>query len=62
MLLTTLRAGIERGEVRADTNLDVISEMMLGSIFAHYNVLGRLLDEAWMADVVETIWRAIAAP
>lgn len=58
ILVAVLQAGIDRGEVSPDTNLDVVTEMVIGSVFANY-IRGAAPDAAWIDAVVETIWRAI---
>ncbi len=58
MLLTTLRRGVERGEVRPDAHLEAIPEAMLGSVLVHH-ITGGIADEAWIDSLVETIWQAI---
>jgi AcrR family transcriptional regulator len=58
MLLTILRRGVQRREVRADARLEAIPEAMLGSVLVHH-ITGGIADEAWINGLVETIWRAI---
>jgi AcrR family transcriptional regulator len=58
--MTILRRGIERGEVRADLQLDVVTQLLAGSIFARH-VSGQPEDEAWIDAVFETLWGGIAA-
>ena len=61
MLLGLLRAGVERGEVRADADLDLVTEMMLGSVLAHQVRGGAPPDDAWIDALVATLWAAIRA-
>jgi len=58
MGLAMLRAGVERGEIRPDANLDMITEMLLGSLLARY-VSGRGVDDRWVEELTATIWSAI---
>jgi AcrR family transcriptional regulator len=60
ILLGILRTGIERGEVRPDADLDVVTEMILGSVIAHYVRTGRYDEDGWVEAVLETAWAAVA--
>jgi AcrR family transcriptional regulator len=60
ILLGILRTGIERGEVRPDADLDVVTEMILGSVIAHYVRTGRYDEDGWVEAVLETTWAAVA--
>ncbi|MEO6578167.1 MAG: TetR/AcrR family transcriptional regulator [Candidatus Limnocylindria bacterium] len=61
MLTRVLRAGIERGEVRPDADIDLVSEMVLGSVIAHHVRTGRLPDDRWMESLVEALLRSVEA-
>jgi AcrR family transcriptional regulator len=59
--LAALRAGQERGEVRADADLELAGDMMVGAFFAQ-ELAGRSTEgENWPERVVAAIWPAIAA-
>jgi AcrR family transcriptional regulator len=60
LLIGILRAGIERGEVRADAPLEIVSELLLGSLLARY-VTGGSVDDDWVETLSETIWDAVRA-
>lgn len=55
----TIRAGIERGEVRADIDLEAIDAMLFGSLLARA-VLGEATEERWPERVVGSAWPALA--
>src|SRR3954451_11473354 len=55
---TVLRAGIDRGELRADLDLDAISHALLGSFFLSYLESGRPRP-GWAGEVVDTLWPAL---
>jgi AcrR family transcriptional regulator len=56
-----LRAGQERGEVRADADLELAGDMMVGAFFAQ-ELAGRdTAGEDWPEQVVAALWPAIAA-
>jgi len=55
---TVLRAGIDRGELRADLDLDAIAHALLGSFFLSYLESGRPRS-GWAGQVVATLWPAL---
>src|SRR4051812_18640408 len=55
---TVLRAGIERGELRADLDLDAIAHALLGSFFIRYLESGRP-GPGWAGEVVDALWPAL---
>jgi AcrR family transcriptional regulator len=55
-----LRGGMERGEVRADLDVDAVAHAVLGSFFMRYLERGRP-GPRWAAEVVTTLWPALAA-
>src|SRR3954468_5174252 len=57
---TVLRAGIDRGELRADLDLDSIAHALLGSFFLRYLESGRPRP-GWARGVVDTLWPAFRA-
>jgi AcrR family transcriptional regulator len=54
-----LRAGIERGELRSDLDLDAAAHALLGSFFIRYLERGRP-GRGWAEGIVETFWPAFA--
>ena len=61
MVEAMLRRGIERGELRADVDPLIVTEMIAGAVFAHHVILGLKGHEAWIASLVEHVWSAIGA-
>jgi AcrR family transcriptional regulator len=60
MLLEVLQRGQERGELRADIDPGIVTEMMVGAHFARqFN--GRPFPPDWAERVVDTIWPALEA-
>lgn len=57
-----LARGVERGELRADIDPLVVTEMIAGAVFGHHVILGRPTSEPWIQDLIEHVWRAIEAP
>jgi AcrR family transcriptional regulator len=55
-----LQEGVERGEVRADVDLELVSELLAGSWMARWNH-GQPFPPDWSARLIDTIWPAIAA-
>lgn len=61
MIEAMLRRGIERGEIRADIDPLVVTEMIAGAVMGHHVILGRETSDAWVSALVDHVWRAIAA-
>jgi AcrR family transcriptional regulator len=61
MLREILRAGVERGEVRTDSDLDAACDVILGAFLFHYLAQGRP-DPGWPQRIADTIWPALRAP
>ncbi len=57
---TVLRAGIERGELRSDLDVDAAAEALLGGFFVRYIERGRP-DSDWTGAFVDALWPAFAA-
>lgn len=53
------RRGIERGQIRSDVDPDMVIELVSGSFLTRH-LVGRPGDEAWLDDVLDTLWRGIA--
>ena len=62
MVEAMLRRGIERGEIRADIDPLVVTEMVAGAVFGHHVILGLPTTDAWIEALVEHVWAAIAPP
>ena len=56
-----LHAGIARGELRSDLDVDAAAHALLGSFFIRYLERGRP-GPAWTEGIVDTFWPAFAAP
>lgn len=61
IVLTMLRRGIERGEIRPDIDPLVVTEMVAGAIFGHHVILGLTATDDWVDSLEAHIWAAIAA-
>jgi AcrR family transcriptional regulator len=55
-----LRAGIERGELRADLDVDAAAHALLGSFFIRYLERGRP-QAGWADAIVDELWPSFAA-
>ena len=56
-----LRAGVGRGELRSDLDVDAAAHALLGSFFIRYLERGRP-RAGWAKGIVEALWPAFAAP
>jgi AcrR family transcriptional regulator len=54
-----LRLGVERGELRADLDLDNAAHAILGTFFTRYFEFGRP-GTGWAEGVIDTLWPAFA--
>jgi AcrR family transcriptional regulator len=61
LIVAMLERGIERGELRPDTDPLVVTEMIAGAVFGHHAILGQPTTEAWADALVEHVWAAIRA-
>jgi hypothetical protein len=61
MIEAMLRRGIDRGEIRADIDPLVVTEMIAGAVMGHHVILGRETSDAWVGALVDHVWHAIAA-
>ena len=59
MVEAMLRAGIARGEIRADIDPLVVTEMIAGAVFGHHAILGLTATEPWIDALVDHVWEAI---
>jgi AcrR family transcriptional regulator len=55
-----LRAGIERGDVRSDLDVDAAAQALLGSFFIRYLERGRP-RAGWAQATVDALWPALSA-
>ena len=62
LVVQMLRRGMQRGELRPDIDPLVVTEMVAGAIFGHHIVLGQPTTEAWIEDLVDHVWHAVAMP
>ena len=58
-VITLLKRGVERGEIRANADLAVAAHAILGSILASH-ILGVAESAEMIEHTVDTIWRGIA--
>lgn len=56
----TIREGIERGQLRADLDIERVLDLLLGAFFAAVFAGGRPGPE-WPTTIVDTLWPALAA-
>ena len=54
-----LRAGVERGELRSDIDVDAAAHALLGSFFIRYLERGRPRS-GWAEGIVDALWPAFA--
>ena len=54
-----LQRGVERGEIRADADLEVVVHALVGSMFARH-ILGAPGSKEMMELTVDTIWNGLA--
>jgi AcrR family transcriptional regulator len=59
-MLGLLEDGVERGEIRKDADLQLITELLTGSWMARWNRGGEFPGD-WSERVVDAIWPAVAA-
>ena len=55
-----LRRGVERGEIAADADLEVVDALLYGAVLARAT-LGHGLDAGWVERVVAVVWRSVVA-
>ena len=58
--LMVLQRGVERGEIRADADLEVAVQAMVGAMFVRH-ILGTQESRERIEQTVEFIWRGLAA-
>jgi hypothetical protein len=52
------RRGIDRGELRANTSVPLVVQMLVGSLFARH-ISGYPEDEEWMEELIDTLLQGI---
>jgi AcrR family transcriptional regulator len=60
ILQRLLRRGIERGEVRADLDLEQTADVFVGMVIGRH-VSGLGFDDKWFESAIEFFWRGIRA-
>jgi AcrR family transcriptional regulator len=55
-----LRRGIERGDVRADLDIEQAADAFIGNVLGRH-VAGLPFDDQWLASAIEFFWRGIRA-
>jgi AcrR family transcriptional regulator len=61
MVEAMLKRGIVRGEIRPDIDPLIVTEMVAGAVIGHHVILGQQGSDRWVGDLVDHVWRAIAA-
>ena len=57
---TILARGIERGEVRADLDLEQAADALVGNVIGRH-IGGGEFDDQWFGSIIEFYWRAVRA-
>ena len=60
MVAETIQAGIERGQIRLDLDIERILDLVLGAFFAAVFARGRPGPD-WPEAIVDALWPALAA-
>ena len=61
-ILEAVRRGVERGEVRADVDGEVVADAVVGLLQHRFLVTGMEIDDGLPERVLDLLWRGIAAP
>jgi AcrR family transcriptional regulator len=56
--VAVMRRGVERGDFRADVDVDFVVDAFFGAVFYRFLVIGAPLDDEFRAHVVEATMRA----
>ena len=59
IIRATIAKGIERGQIRADLDIERTLDLLLGALFATFLTQGRP-PPAWSRQTIEAIWPALA--
>lgn len=57
--MSIARAGVERGQIRADIDLDLVGEMFVGPIFTRHLVTHLPITDAFLDQLTETVFSII---
>jgi AcrR family transcriptional regulator len=57
-----VRRAIDRGELRADADVDAVVDLLVGPVFYRYLISRGQLDDAFIDALVETVMRAYGIP
>ena len=55
-----LQRGVDRGEIRADVDLEVAVQAMVGAVFMRH-IFGAPESRRWIERTVDTVWNGLAA-
>jgi AcrR family transcriptional regulator len=58
--LTTLRVGIERGQVRDDIDIELVVDQLIGAYLTR-TFSGAPFDDGWAASLIDQVWPGIKA-
>lgn len=60
-LAATLNRGMQIGAIRPDVDVDAVTGMLTGSIYAHHLAHGHLPVD-WPERVIDSLWPALRPP
>ena len=60
-VLETVRRGVERGEVRAGVDPDVVADAVVALLMHRFLITGMEIDDGLPERVLDVLWRGIAA-
>ena len=60
-LSEVIRRGVERGDLRSDTEVRLVHELLVGPVFYRLRYSGQPLDDGLVARVTDAVFRAFAA-
>jgi AcrR family transcriptional regulator len=61
-VVAAVRRGVERGELRTDTDAELVADLIAGPVFYSYLVSGRLLDNAYATRLVDAVLAGLQPP
>jgi AcrR family transcriptional regulator len=61
MIRDTLGRGVARGELRADVDLDIVADAMVGVVHHRLLITGQEVDEDLPERLVDLLWHGVAA-
>jgi len=61
LVLDTLARGVARGELRAEVDLDVVADAMIGVLHHRLLLTGQEVDDGLPERLVDVLWRGAAA-